>query len=52
MKSLRRSKPGHPSEEFSAKKTTKPGALRRAMAADIKDDKRIAKKYGVKFMGK
>lgn len=37
--------------EFKAKPGTKPGALRKAEKADIKQDKRIAKKYGVHFAG-
>jgi hypothetical protein len=50
MKSLRRQPFDH-SKEFTATKATKPGNLRRAMKADTKDDKKIAKKFGVKFNG-
>lgn len=37
--------------EFKAKPGTKPGALRKAEKADAKQDKGIAKKYGVRFAG-
>lgn len=37
--------------EFKAKPGTKPGALRKAEKADVKSDRGIAKKYGVRFAG-
>lgn len=39
------------SSEFKAKAGTKPGAVRKAEKADAKQDKGIAKKYGVRFTG-
>lgn len=38
-------------DEFKAKPGTKPGALRKAEKADAKQDRGIAKKYGVRFTG-
>lgn len=38
-------------DEFKAKPGTKPGAVRKAEKADAKQDRGIAKKYGVRFMG-
>lgn len=43
-------KPGK-SDEFSAKSGSKPGAVRKAEKADVKQDKALAKKYGVRFKG-
>jgi len=40
-----------PKKEFVAKPTSKPGAVKRAYAEDTKNDKRVAKKHGVKFTG-
>lgn len=34
--------------EFAAKSASKPGAIKKAMAADKKADAKIAKKFGVK----
>lgn len=34
--------------EFAAKSVSKPGAIKKAMAADKKADAKIAKKFGVK----
>lgn len=37
--------------EFKAKPTSKPGAVKKAQALDTKQDKQVAKKFGVKFNG-
>jgi hypothetical protein len=37
--------------EFVAKPTSKPGAVKKAFAEDTKNDKKVAKKNGVKFTG-
>jgi|GEM_PF-4658901 len=37
--------------EFAAKRGSKPGAAARAQKFDDKSDKKIAKKFGVKFKG-
>lgn len=38
-------------DEFVSKKGTKPGAVRKAEKADVKQDKAIASKFGVRFAG-
>jgi hypothetical protein len=37
--------------EFAAKKGSKPGAVAKAEKFDNKSDKKIAKKFGVKYTG-
>lgn len=37
--------------EFAPKRGTKTGAVRKAENADVKSDKKIAKRFGVKFTG-
>jgi hypothetical protein len=37
--------------EFVAKKTSKPGAVKRAREEDTKQDHKVAKKHGVTFTG-
>lgn len=38
-------------DEFAPKRGSKPGAVRKAQKADVKQDRALAKKYDVKFKG-
>lgn len=38
-------------DEFAPKRGSKPGAVRKAEKADVKQDRALAKKYGVRFRG-
>lgn len=38
-------------KEFVAKNASKPGAVKRAERFDAKQDKAVAKKFGVKYKG-
>ncbi len=38
-------------KEFVAKQASKPGAVKKAVAKDAKQDKALAKRFGVKWKG-
>lgn len=48
---MAQTKPKKAKAEFAPKRGSKPGAVAKALKADAKQDKAVAKRYGVRFTG-